>query len=99
MKWISMMLAFTCLGLSGCKVRAESEGNLFVSGRIDGDTVDIASKRPGRITEITVREGDTVEVGQVLAVIASPQDEARFEAQKARVLSDQRKVEQLQRQL
>jgi membrane fusion protein YbhG len=99
MKWLSMLLALTCLGLSGCKVRAESEGNLFVSGRIDGDTVDIASKRPGRITEITVREGDTVEVGQVLAVIASPQDEARFEAQKARVLSDQRKVEQLQRQL
>jgi HlyD family secretion protein len=99
MKWLSMLLAISWLSLSGCRVRAESEGSLFVSGRIDGDSVDIASKRPGRITEITVREGDSVEAGQVLAVISSPQDEARYGAQKARVLSDQRKVEQLQRQL
>src|SRR5205823_13942261 len=61
--------------------------------------VDISSKRPGRVTEITVREGDSVQTGQVLAVISSPQDEANYQAQQARVMSDRRKLEQLQRQL
>jgi len=96
--WI--LLAIILLGLTGCLgTRADSDGTLFVSGRIDGDTVDISSKRPGRITEITVREGDSVQAGQVLAVISSPQDQANYEAQEARVTSDQRKLEQLRRQL
>jgi HlyD family secretion protein len=95
--WI--LLVFSCLGAAGCGVSANTEGTLFVSGRIDGDSVEIASKRPGKITEITVREGDTVEAGQVVAVITSDQDIASYEAQKARVQSDKEKVEQLQRQL
>src|SRR5262245_55959576 len=102
MKRIRMLLAITVtvLGLNGCRsTSADSEGTLFVSGRIDGDTVDISSKRPGRITEIKVREGDSVEAGQLLAVISSPQDEARFDEQKARVASDQHRLDQLRRQL
>src|SRR5262249_40306498 len=101
MKRTWMLLAFTLLGLCGCwRTSANApEGNLFVSGRIDGDTVDISSKRSGQITEITVREGDTVQAGQVLAGISSPQDEARYAAQKARVLSDSHRMDQLRRQL
>jgi len=95
-----MFLAISLLVFSGCESKAaEKTGTLFVSGRIDGDTVDIASKRAGRITEIMVREGDTVQTGQLLAVILSDQDHARYDAQKSRVVSDQRKVEQLNRQL
>jgi len=95
-----MLVAIILLSLNGCQgTRAASDGTLFVSGRIDGDTVDISSKRPGRVTEITVREGDSVQTGQVLAVISSPQDEANYQAQQARVMSDRRKLEQLQRQL
>jgi len=100
MKKTWMLLAIILLTLNGCQgTRAASDGTLFVSGRIDGDTVDISSKRPGRVTEITVREGDSVQAGQVLAVISSPQDEANYQAQQARVMSDRRKLEQLQRQL
>jgi HlyD family secretion protein len=96
--WI--LLTITLLGLSGCgSTSADSEGNLFVSGRIDGDTVDLSSKRSGRIVEIMVREGDTVEAGQIVAVLASEQDEATREQQTARIQSDKRKVEQLKRQL
>jgi HlyD family secretion protein len=87
------------LAFSGCRQAENADGTLFVSGRIDGDTVDIAFERSGHIVEITVREGDTVQAGQLLAVIASPQDEARRDAQTARVTSDQRRVDQLQRQL
>src|SRR5262249_29823253 len=74
MKVMSMLLAISLLSLSACRTSANSDGTLFVSGRIDGDTVDISSKRPGRITEITVREGDTVQAGQLLAVLTSDQD-------------------------
>jgi len=100
MKKTWMLVAIILFSLNGCQgTRAASDGTLFVSGRIDGDTVDISSKRPGRVTEITVREGDSVQTGQVLAVISSPQDEANYQAQQARVMSDRRKLEQLQRQL
>src|SRR5262245_47096080 len=101
MKRTWTLLAITLLGLCGCwRTSAnEPEGKLFVSGRIDGDTVDISSKRPGRICQITVREGDSVIAGQLLAMISSPQDEARYDAQKARISSDKHKMEELQRQL
>jgi membrane fusion protein YbhG len=100
MKRIGMLLAITLLSLSGCgRTSAYSDGKLFVSGRIDGDTVDLSAKRPGRVVEINVREGDSVEAGQVLAVLSSDQDEARRDQQVARIQSDQRKLEQLKRQL
>jgi HlyD family secretion protein len=69
-----------------------TESGLFISGRIDGDTVDISSKIAGRIVDLKVREGDTVEAGTIVAWISSPQEEANRDAQKAR-------IEQLQRQL
>ena len=95
-----MLLAIALLSLNGCgSTSAESEGKLFVSGRIDGDIIDISSKRPGKIIEVTVREGADVQAGQLLAVISSPQDEAEYAAQQSRVSSDRHKLQQLQRQL
>lgn len=87
------------LALAGCERLTKStapSGTLFVSGRIDGDTVDISSKRAGKIVEITVREGDSVEAGQLLVRISSPQDEAQVEAQKARVIDAERSLEEAQ---
>ena len=101
MKRTWMFLAICLLAFSGCQ-RSNSDvpdGSLFVSGRIDGDTVDISFQRAGQIVEISVREGDTVQAGQQLAVISSPQDLARRDAQMARIVSDQRRMDQLQRQL
>jgi HlyD family secretion protein len=76
--------------LSACN--RQPEPGLFISGRIDGDTVDISSKIPGRIVDLKVREGDTVQAGEIVAWLSSPQEEAQRDAQKAR-------IEQLQRQL
>jgi HlyD family secretion protein len=87
------------LVLSGCKRNQEPAGTLFISGRIDGDTVDISSKIAGKIVNLKVREGDSVKMGQVLAVLSSAQDEALRDAQKSRIVSDQRRVTQLQKQL
>jgi HlyD family secretion protein len=91
-----MLLLLALAGCARTTKSAEKDGKLFVSGRIDGDTVDIASKREGKIVEITVREGASVESGQLLARILSPQDEAQVVAQKANVLENERKLEEAQ---
>lgn len=99
MKRTWMLLGIVVIALSGCKKSAEPPGTLFVSGRIDGDTVDISSKIQGRIVNVNVREGDSVTADQVLAWLSSPQQEAIRDAQKARIVSDQRKTDQLKKQL
>jgi HlyD family secretion protein len=99
MKRTWMLFGTLLLVLSGCKRNVEPEGTIFVSGRIDGDTVDISSKMPGRIENLTVREGDSVEAGQVVATLSSAQEEAIRDTQKARIVSDQRRVDQFQSQL
>jgi HlyD family secretion protein len=99
MKRTGMFFAVVLIALSGCRKKAEPANTLFVSGRIDGDTVDISSKIQGRIVNVSAREGDSVTAGQVLAWLSSPQQEAIRDAQKARIVSDQRKVDQLKRQL
>ena len=93
-RWIlsAMLLLLVLVGCARRQKGAEQQNNLFVSGRIDGDTVDISSKRDGKIVEILVREGDTVQAGQVVARISSPQDEAQVAAQKASVVEDERKL-------
>ncbi len=50
-----------------------------VSGRIEGDDSIVASKTSGRIREISVREGDEVKAGQVIAVLDDEQVRAREE--------------------
>src|SRR5690606_39715693 len=37
------------------------------NGRIEAVEIDVATKTPGRVIEILVREGDFVEPGQILA--------------------------------
>src|SRR5215470_4182730 len=94
-KWTVLALVLPLL-LAGCArtTKSAEKDNLFVSGRIDGDTVDISPKRDGKIVEIMVREGDSVQAGQLLARISSPQDEAQVDSQKAHVVEDQRRLEE-----
>jgi HlyD family secretion protein len=81
-------------------------GVLEVSGRIEGDDSAVAAKLAGRIREITVREGDHAEAGQVLAVLddaqvraREQQSEAMSRQAQARVQLSQRQVAVLQEQL
>jgi HlyD family secretion protein len=88
--------AMFLLSLAGCSRNAEHAGTLFVSGRIEGNTVDISPKFPGRVAEIPVREGDSVQAGQVVARISSPQEEAQLEAQKANVINAAHRLDEAQ---
>ncbi len=53
------------------------------NGRIEATEIDIASKTPGRIQDILVREGDFVTAGQVLARMDATQLEAQLRQAKA----------------
>jgi HlyD family secretion protein len=99
MKRTWILLPVTVLVLYGCRRNSDADGTVFVSGRIDGDTVDISSKIAGRVVDLSVREGDTVKADQVVAWLSSPQEEAIRDTQKARIVADQRVLDQLQRQL
>lgn len=67
-------------------------GVIAVSGRIEGDDAAVAAKTSGRIRQITVREGDRVEAGQVLAVLDDEQIRAREQQAAAAVRQAEARV-------
>jgi HlyD family secretion protein len=52
---------------------------ITVSGRIEGDDAAVAAKVSGRILEVRVREGDSVNAGDVIAILDDDQVRAREE--------------------
>ena len=74
-------------------------GVIAVSGRIEGDDSAIASKTSGRIREITVREGDVVKAGDVIAVLDDEQIRAREQQAEAASQQAQARVRATEQQL
>ena len=58
------------------------DGLIQANGRIEGDHVTVASKFPGRVQELLVREGATVTQGQVLIRLDNSQTAARVQQAK-----------------
>ncbi|MBI5112479.1 MAG: HlyD family efflux transporter periplasmic adaptor subunit [Rhodovulum sp.] len=56
------------------------------NGRIEATQVDVIAKYGGRLATLTVKEGDEVTAGQVVATIASPETEAQLKGAQAQVL-------------
>jgi HlyD family secretion protein len=82
------------------------ESIVTLSGRIEGDDSAVAPKTAGRILEIRVREGDTVNTGDVIAILDDQQVRARLDqaqsalvAARASTLSARAQVAILQEQL
>jgi len=72
---------------------AKKDPNLIkLSGRIEGDDAAVAAKVSGRLKEITVREGDQVKAGQVIALIDDDQVRAREEQEQSLVDQSEAKV-------
>ena len=74
-------------------------GVIALSGRIEGDDSAVAAKTSGRIREITVREGDQLEAGQVIAVLDDEQIRAREGQAMAAVRQADARVKLAQRQI
>jgi HlyD family secretion protein len=60
-------------------------GLASANGRIEVERVDIASKLPGRIAEIRIKEGDLVEAGSVIARLDTAELLAQLAAARASV--------------
>lgn len=61
------------------------DGIVKSNGRLEATQVDVSSKYPGRLSEVTVEEGSSVTQGQVIAKISSPEYEAKLRGAKADV--------------
>lgn len=55
------------------------------NGRLEAQQVDIATKYAGRIKEVLAKEGDTVEAGQVVAVMDTEPLEAQLRQAQAKI--------------
>ncbi|MFO1313187.1 MAG: HlyD family efflux transporter periplasmic adaptor subunit [Burkholderiales bacterium] len=79
------------------------EGFASSNGRIEATEIDIASKIPGRVREILVKEGDLVTAGQVVArmdtdVLQAQKREAEAQLKEALVAVDTAKLVVTQRE-
>jgi HlyD family secretion protein len=72
---------------------------LELSGRIEGYDTDLGAKVGGRIAEVSVREGDRVTRGQVIARLDDAEVQAQLAAAQARELAAQQQVNQAQLQI
>lgn len=72
---------------------------ISLSGRIESDDAAVAAKTSGRIRDITVREGDTVKEGQVIAILDDEQIKAREEQAQSAVAQAEAKVMHAQQQI
>jgi HlyD family secretion protein len=70
-----------------------------LSGRIEGDDSAVAPKTSGKILEITVREGDTVTAGQVIARLDDAQVRAREEQARAGLVQAQAQMQSARDQI
>ena len=70
-----------------------------VSGRIEGDDSAVASKTTGRILDISVREGDTVNAGDTIAVLDDAQIRAREDQARAALAEAEAKGEAAREQV
>lgn len=95
------ILICTVLVVSACSrfQKETPKDHVFVSGRIEGDEVDLAFKFPGRVGEILVREGDAVKAGQVVARLAGEQELVRLREAEARLAGAQARVQQTRAQV
>ena len=91
------LLAFIGIGLW----KAASPSPAPLQGQVDARTIDVAAKIPGRIDEVLVKEGDTVEAGVVMIRIGIPELSAKLDqatAQQAAAQAQARLVEEGARQ-
>ena len=70
-----------------------------VSGRIEGDDSAVASKTTGRILEVRVREGDTLNAGDVIALLDDAQIRAREDQARAALSEAEAKGAAAQQQI
>ncbi len=73
-------------------VTVRPTGDLQLIGTVDANEVLVSARIPGRIQTLTVKEGDTVKAGQLIAVIESDDLEAALKGAEANTASQRSKL-------
>src|SRR5690348_3831300 len=81
-----LILASSVLGWRRLFSASPTPVVIELSGRIEGDESAVAPKTAGRILDVRVREGDSVEQGDVLARLDDEQARARVDEARTAVL-------------
>ena len=88
-----MILALLTVGsLIFYFVTVRPTGDLQLIGTVDANEVLVSARIPGRIQTLTVKEGDTVTAGQLIAVIESDDLGAALKAAEAAATSQKSKL-------
>ncbi len=74
-----------CVWLCAWLALAACSREPWVEGRVEVNQFQVASKYPGRLAQLYVKEGDPVEAGQLLLRISSPEVDAKGEGANALV--------------
>lgn len=94
------MVAFAAIAISFWYSRARPIAQtLQLSGRIEGYETDLGARIGGRIDQVTVREGDSVDKGQLLVRIHDDDVQAQLRGAVARVTAAQQQEQQARLQL
>lgn len=72
---------------------------VVLSGRMEGDDSAVAPKTEGRILEVRVREGDSVNAGDVLAILDDEQVKAREDQARAALLAAEARAQSARAQI
>ena len=90
---VFMILALLTVGsLIFYLVTVRPTGDLQLIGTVDANEVLVSARIPGRIQTLTVKEGDPVTAGQLIAVIESDDLEAALKAAEATAASEKWKL-------
>ena len=73
-------------------VTVRPSGDLQLIGTVDANEVEVSARIMGRIQTLTVKEGDSVKAGQLIAVIESDDLEAALKAAEANATSQKWKL-------
>ena len=97
---VPLVLLLVAVGVGSRYWRTGSaSAAIELSGRIEGYETDLGAKVGGRIREVTVREGDRLTVGQVIARLEDQELQAQRDAAQARVGAAQQQVSQAELQI
>lgn len=74
---VAALIALIVLGISTLQKFATEPRDAYLQGQMEARRVLVAGKVPGRVERLFFREGDVVEKNAIVAIISSPEIEAK----------------------